>query len=54
MQCLINITEKWLIVKPGTAEQRKTKYRNTKSETVKPGYGIPNPGQTDRVLVSRK
>ena len=46
MQCFINITKKWHIVKPGTAEQRKTEYRNTKSETVKLGYGIPNPGQT--------
>ena len=24
----------------------KTEYRNTKSGAVKPGYGIPNPGQT--------
>ena len=46
MRCFINIAEKWHIVKPGTAGQRKTEYRNTKSETVKPGYGIPNPGQT--------
>ena len=38
--------EKWHIVKPGTAEQRKMEYWNTKSETIKPGYGIPNPGQT--------
>ena len=34
------------IAKPGTAEQRKTEYRNTKSGTVKRGYEIPNPGQT--------
>ena len=29
-----------------TAEQWKIEYRNTKSGTVKPGYGIPNLGQT--------
>ena len=46
MQCFINIAEKWHIAKPGTAEHLKTKYRNTKSGTVKPGYGIPTPGQT--------
>ena len=46
MRCFINIAEKWHIVKPGTAEQWKREYRNTKSGTVKPGYGIPNPGQT--------
>ena len=46
MRCFINIAEKWHIVKPGTMEQRKTEYRNTKSGTVKPGYGIPNLGQT--------
>ena len=42
----MNITEKWQIVKPGTAEQWKIEYQNTKSEMVKPGYRIPNPGQT--------
>ena len=46
MRCFINIAEKWHIVKPGTAEQRKTEYRKSKSETIKPGYRIPNPGQT--------
>ena len=46
MRCFISIAEKWHILKPGTAEQRKTEYRNTKSGTVKLGYGIPNPGQT--------
>ena len=46
MQCFINIAEKWHIVKPGTAEQQKTEYRNNKSGTLKPGYGISNPNQT--------
>ena len=46
MRCFMNITENWHIVKPRTAEHQKTEYRNTKSGTVKPGYGIPNPGQT--------
>ena len=42
----INIAQNWHLVKPGTAEQWKTGYRSTKSGTVKPGYGIPNTGQT--------
>ena len=46
MRCFINIAENWHIVKPGTAEHRKTEYRNTKYGTVKPEYGIPNPVQT--------
>ena len=46
MRCFINIVEKWHIVKLGTAEQWKMEYRNTKSWTVKPGYGMLNPGQT--------
>ena len=46
MRCFINIVENWHIVKPGTAGQRKTEYWNTKSGVVKPGYRIPNPGQT--------
>ena len=47
-QCDVLLTsqKKWHIVKPGTAKQRKTEYRNTKSEMVKPGYEIPNPDQT--------
>ena len=45
VQCFINIAEKWHIAKPGTVEQRKMEYQNTKFGTVKPGYGIPNPGQ---------
>ena len=47
-QCDVLLTsqKKWHIVKPGTAKQRKTEYRNTKFGTVKRGYGIPNPGQT--------
>ena len=44
--CPSYIAKKGHIVKPGTAEQRKTEYRNNKSGTVKPGCGIPNPGQT--------
>ena len=47
IQCFINITEKWHIVKPGKTEQQKIEYQNTKSKMVKPRYGIPNPGQTE-------
>ena len=46
MRCFINIAEKWHIIKRGTAEQQKREYRNTKSGTVKSGYGIPNLDQT--------
>ena len=46
MRWFIDLAERWHIVNPGTAEQRKTEYRNAKSGTVKPGYGIPNPSQT--------
>ena len=46
LKAYLSIAEKWHILRPGTAEQRKTENRNTKSGTVKPGYGIPNPGQT--------
>ena len=46
MRCFINTVEKWHIVKPGMVEQREMEYRNTKSGTVRLGYGILNPGQT--------